>query len=166
MHFAQAFEQNLRAFLFTMDYHGWIEEIPLTDEQRKRFKDFDGFIDKSTCGLLLEKLRTTSTIKNRRAWAAFDRACTHRNRLAHTYLMEHDLHRDMTQEAEQAIIRELHTMTMDLYAALVISQAIRDRVEHESDRREQAWRELTADLDLPSYDDMRRKYLGPQKKRK
>lgn len=31
MHFAQAFEQNLRAFLYTMDYHGWIEEIPLTD---------------------------------------------------------------------------------------------------------------------------------------
>jgi hypothetical protein len=74
MHFAQAFEQNLRAFLYTMDYHGWIEEIPLTDEQRRRFKDFDGFIDKSTCGLLLEKLRATSSIKNRRAWKAFDRA--------------------------------------------------------------------------------------------
>jgi hypothetical protein len=80
--------------------------------------------------------------------------------------MEHDFHRDMTQEDEQAIIRELHSMTVDLYAALVISQAIRDRVEHESDRRQQAWLELTADLDLPTYEDMKRKYLGSSKRRK
>ena len=166
MHFAQAFEQNLRAFLYTMDYHGWIEEIPLTDDQRKRFKDFDGFIDKSTCGLILEKLRGTAAIKNRNALKTFDRACAHRNRLAHSYLMEHEFHPDMTQEDEQSIIRELHSMTADLYAALVISQAVRDRAEHESDRREQVWTKINEDFPLPSYDDIKRKYVIPSKRKK
>jgi hypothetical protein len=166
MHFAQAFEQNLRAFIYTMDYHGWIEEIPLTEDQRKRYKDFDGFIDKSTCGFLLEKLRGTSTIKKRSAWKTFDRACDHRNRLAHRYLMEHDFIPDMNEASEQAIIRELNSMAMDLYAAFVISQAIREHAEHESDKREQVWAKFNDELGFPSYDDMKRKYVAPFKREK
>jgi hypothetical protein len=37
MYFAQQLELNLRAFLYTADYHGWID-IPLTEEQQKRYK--------------------------------------------------------------------------------------------------------------------------------
>jgi len=90
MCFAQQFERDLRAILWAADYHRWIDEIVLTEEQRRRFKDFDGFIDKSTCGLLLEKLRGTATISSRKAWKAFGKACEHRNTLAHTFLAEHD----------------------------------------------------------------------------
>jgi len=32
MHFAQQLELDLRCILFTADYHGWLPDIPLTDE--------------------------------------------------------------------------------------------------------------------------------------
>jgi hypothetical protein len=57
-------------------------------------------------------------------------------------------------------------MTADFYAALVISQAIRDRAEDESDRREQIWIGGNEDLPLPSYDDIKRKYVIPFKRKK
>ena len=53
-----------------------------------------------------------------------------------------------------------------LYAALAISQAIRDQAEHESDRRERVWIKINEDLPLPSYDDIKRKYVIPSKRKK
>jgi hypothetical protein len=57
-------------------------------------------------------------------------------------------------------------MTMDLYAALVISQALRDRAEHESDRREEIWIKVNEDLPFPPYEDVKRKYVIPSKRKK
>lgn len=166
MTFAQALEENLRAFLYTMDYHGLIEEIPLTAEQKKRYKDSDGFIDNSTCGLLIEKLRGTGTIKGRKAFKHLQHACEHRNRLAHSYLTEHDFAPDMSKAERDAIIQELHTIGMDLYAGFVISQAIREQAEHESDRRERVWAKFNEELGLPAHEDMKRKYLAARKRPK
>jgi len=55
---------------------------------------------------------------------------------------------------------------MDLYAALVISQALRDRAEHESDRREEIWIKVNEDLPFPPYEDVKRKYVIPSKRKK
>ena len=133
MHFAQQLELDLRAILFTADYHGWIPEIPLTEEQRKRYKNSDTFIDKATCGLLIETLRATSTVPDERIWAVFDRACEHRNRLAHSFLSDHDFDH-LTAAKEQSIIRNIYSMTADLYGALRVSRAFRAHVERRSDR--------------------------------
>lgn len=166
MYFAQAFEQNLRAFLYGIDRHGWIDEIQLTDEQRKRFKDSEGFIDKSTCGLLIEKLRNTSTIKSPKAWKIFARACAHRNRLAHDYLMEHDFDSDTSASSEQAITQDLRLMTFELYAALVISQSTRERIEDEADKQEQWWIKFNEELGFPTPENVKRKYIPPSRRRK
>jgi hypothetical protein len=146
-----------------MDYYGLVEEIPLKDEERKRFKNFDGFIDKSTCGLLVEKLKGTSALKTPKASKILGRACEHRNRLAHRYLMEHEFSPEMTDNAMRSILHELHLMTMDLYVALVISQAYLDHAQHESDRRERVWCKFNEELGLPTYEDMKRKYVLPSK---
>ena len=53
MHCAQQLEINLRAFLYTAEYHAFID-IPLTDEQRERYKNAETFIDKATCGTPIE----------------------------------------------------------------------------------------------------------------
>lgn len=133
MHFAQQLELDLRAILFTADYHGWLPDIPLTDDQRKRYKNSDTFIDKATCGLLIETLRATSTASDERIWIVFGRACEHRNRLAHSFLSEHDFDH-LTAAQEQSIIQDIYSMTADLYGALRVSRAFRARVEQLSDR--------------------------------
>jgi len=94
MYFAQKFELNLRAILYTADYHDWGEQIKLDQRQSEKFQDVDRFIDKATCGDLINKLRATNTIKGSRtksAFGAFARSCTHRNKLAHSFLAEHNL---------------------------------------------------------------------------
>ena len=73
MHFARQLELNLRAILYTAEYHAFID-IPLTPEQAERYKTVEGFIDNSTCGLLIEKLRKAIRLKES-FWRAFDRAC-------------------------------------------------------------------------------------------
>jgi len=133
MHFAQQLELDLRCILFTADYHGWLPDIPLIDEQRKRYKSTDAFIDKATCGLLIKALRETSTASDDRVWPVFDRACEHRNRLAHSFLSEHDFDH-LSAAQEQSIIKDLYSMTADLYGALRVSRTFRAHVEQRSDR--------------------------------
>ena len=166
MQFAQEFEVNLRAFLYTMDYHGWGDEIPLTEKEKERFKTVDRFIDEATCGSLIKALRATGAIKTKSAGQQFDRACKHRNRLAHSFLADHEFHSEMTQDDLQSVLRELHAMTADLYAALVISDSIRDQVEEKSDQREQWLIKFTEELGFRSGDHIKRKYVSPSKRKK
>jgi hypothetical protein len=133
MHFAQQFERDLRAILWTADYHRWIEEIPLTHEQRRRFTDFEGFIDKSTCGLVMEKLRRTATVKGKKVWRAFNLACTHRNSLAHSFLADHTFEH-LTPAKEKEIIRRIQRMALNIYKALCFSKILRAQVEAMSDQ--------------------------------
>ena len=120
MHFAQQLELDLRCILFTADYHGWLPDIPLIDEQRKRYKSTDAFIDKATCGLLIKALRETSTASDDRVWPVFDRACEHRNRLAHSFLSEHDFDH-LSAAQEQSIIKDLIESSTFTRKALRIS---------------------------------------------
>jgi hypothetical protein len=163
MHFAQQLEINLRAFLYTGDYHGFID-IPLSDEQLERYKTSDTFIDKATCGLLLEKLRAVTTIKDKRAWKAFDRACEHRNRLAHSFLTEHDFDH-LSAEDERAIIKDLHAMSADTYGALLMSRIIRDRIEKDSDADYESLKQTMAVLGVPEYENRKRRYVHPRKRK-
>jgi hypothetical protein len=43
MHFAQQLELDLRAILFTADYHGWIPDLPIFEGERQRFEMTSGF---------------------------------------------------------------------------------------------------------------------------
>ncbi len=163
MHFAQQFELDLRAFIHTMDYHGWLPEVPLSDEQKKRFKDFDGFIDKSTCGSLIEVLCNTSIINNKQAFKVFRRACEHRNHLAHSYLTEQDFDH-MTATNQKAIIHELGDMAGDLFRVLQISRAIRDRAEARSDEQHEiSKKQMEEMLGIINWEAPGRKYIYPKK---
>jgi|GEM_PF-5752238 len=163
MQFAQQFELNLRAVLYTADYHAFID-LPLTEDQKKRFKTFDGFIDSSTCGLLLEKLRAAITVTDKKLWQALDRACTHRNRLAHSFLTEPDFDQ-LSPADEQAVIQELQSMTNDIYVALLFSRAIRNRVEDDSDADHESFKRTMAVLGVPDYESTKRKYVPPKKRK-
>ena len=163
MYFAQQFEINLRAFLYTCDYHGWIEDIKLSEEERKRFKNSNDFIDEVTCGRLLRGIREASVIKGDRAFKAFERACKHRNRLAHNFLVLHEFG-GLTKEQENKIIREIYDMTADLYGALVISRAIRDNAEVEADNRQEIFNQMAREIEgTDGYDDPKRKYTPRRK---
>jgi hypothetical protein len=69
MYFAQRFEIDLRAILYTADYHGWIPALELSEEDKKRFKDTEGFVDGATCGKLIEALQKTDWIKEKKGQA-------------------------------------------------------------------------------------------------
>ena len=143
MHLGQQLELNLRAVLYVANYHGWGEPIELEEHQMKRFKDTDAFIDKATCGLIIEKLRGTNTVKGASAWKTFARACEHRNELAHSFLLEQDFC-DMTKQQESEIVQRLHRMISELYEALRISDAIRKQAEHLADADHEITRKLFA----------------------
>jgi len=162
MHFAQQLELNLRAILYTAEYHAFID-IPLTPEQEERYKTVDGFIDNSTCGVLIEKLRGAIRLKDKSLWPAFDRACHHRNRLAHSLLAEQDF--DVLSKAEEdALIKELGEISSDIYKGLLISRAIRAQVEHHSDADHAAMKKTMAMLGEPDYENPKRKYTHPRKR--
>jgi hypothetical protein len=165
MHLAQQLEVNLRAILYAADYHGWGAGIELLDAELKRYKDTSAFIDGATCGLIIEKLRATGIIPDRRAWRAFERACEHRNRLAHSFLGEQDFDA-MTVQREAAIVRQLHEMTLDLYPALLISRSVRDRAEIHADEQHRSLREFMRRVGIEDYDDPSRRYAPRKRKQK
>jgi hypothetical protein len=136
MLFAQQLELNLRAILYTADYHGWGAEISsdMTPDQLKRFKNSDGFIDDATCGTLIEALKRTGIIKNgRKTWTAFEVACRYRNKLAHSFLAEQNFD-GQTKQAKMEIILCLIEMTAGLRRALVISRKMREELERLADK--------------------------------
>lgn len=161
MHLAQQLEINLRAFLYTADYHAFID-LPLTNKQKDRFKTFKGFIDERTCGQLIMKLRAAITIEDERFWQALTDACGHRNRLAHSFLTEHNFDR-ITPEGERDILEDLCLMTADIRNGLIISQAIRDRVERDSDSEYESFKRAMAVLGVPDYEDTKRRYEHPRR---
>jgi hypothetical protein len=161
MHFAQQLELDLRAILFTADYHGWIPEIPLTDEQRKRYTNTDSFIDKATCGLLIATLRAVSTVPDHRVWTVFDRACEHRNRLAHNFLSEHHFD-NLTASQEQSIVRQIYSMTADLYVAVRASRAFRANVQRCSDRETEFSKKALEDIGVKGLDYSKPEYVHPR----
>jgi hypothetical protein len=158
MHFAQQFEHDLRAILWTADHHRWIDEIPLTHERRRRFADFEGFIDKSTCGLLMEMLRRTGAVKGKKVWRAFDLACNHRNSLAHSFLADHTFE-DLTPAKEKEIIRRIQLMALNIYNALSFSKILRAQVEAMSDQEHEQNRAIMTKLaNIDDYQAPNRKY--------
>lgn len=162
MHFGQQLELDLRAILYTTDYHGWGSEVEFSEEELKRFKDTETFIDRATCGLIIQKLRTTQVIKTDRAWKAFERACCHRNKLAHTFLAEQNFD-GMTKQREMEIVRHLQEMTLDLYQALLISRAIREQAECAADKEHEALRKLF--VEPTDYENPNRKYATRKRKK-
>ena len=163
MHFAQQLEINLKAFLYTADYHGWGDPIELNEFQLKRFKDKDEFIDKATCGAIIEKLKQIKLIKNRVALKAFVRACEHRNKLAHAFLSGLNFEK-MTKQKETVIIHDLYDITIDLYKALIISRAVRDRAEFSADKAHESLRAFMRDCGDDDYDNPNRHYSTRKRK--
>ena len=162
MHFAQQLELNLRAILYTAEYHAFID-IPLTPEQEERYKTVEGFIDNSTCGLLIEKLRGAITLKDKGIWRDFNKACEHRNRLAHSFLAEQDFDA-LSKPVEDALIKELRKISMDLYKGLLISRLIRAKVERHSDADQAPIKDLMAMVGIRNYENPERKYTHPRKR--
>lgn len=157
MNFGQQLELNLRAILYTADYHGWGRELKLTERQLKQFKDTSVLIDRATCGLIIEKLHSIGIIKSKEAMRSFEKACEHRNKLAHNFLS--NLNFDtMTKTQEKEAISELHTMVLDLYPALQISRIFREKSEHEADKSHKSMQEFFASVDGSTYDNPNRKY--------
>ena len=168
MHFAQQFERDLRAILWTADYHRWIDEIALTEQQRRRFTDFGGFVDKSTCGLLMEKLRSTGTVRGPQVWKAFDRACEHRNSLAHSFLADQAFE-DLTPAKEKEITRRIQRMALDIHKALSFSKILRAQVEAMSDQEQEQSRAIMKEFaNIDDYQAPNREYdtRKPQKTKK
>ncbi len=165
MHFGQQLEVNLKAILYAADFHGWGADIKLEEAQLKRFKDTGGFIDGATCGQIIEKLRATGVIPDTRAWKAFERACAHRNKLAHIFLTEQDFGA-LTKQSEAAIIRELHEMTVDLYQALLMSRSVRERAEHLADEDHKKIQSMMKELGIEDYENPNRHYATRKRERK
>jgi hypothetical protein len=166
MHFGQQLELNLRAILYTTDYHGWGDSIELNECQLKRFKDANELIDKGTCGLIIEKLRQARLLNEERALKAFKDACEHRNKLAHSFLAEIDFN-EMTSQKEAGIIARLHSMTADMYLALLISRAVRERAELSADELDRNMQRLFAQyLDNHMMPDPNRHYATRIRKTK
>ena len=164
MYFAQKFELNLRAILYTADYHDWGEQIKLDQRQSEKFQDVDRFIDKATCGDLINKLRATNTIKGSRtksAFGAFARSCTHRNKLAHSFLAEHNFE-GMNEEAEKKLLHQLYTMTLDLWEAFRISKAVREQAEYFADENQEILSELF--VEETKYENPNRHYATRKRK--
>jgi 2-oxoglutarate dehydrogenase complex dehydrogenase (E1) component-like enzyme len=154
MLFAQQLELNLRAILYTADYHGWGSEITsdMTPDQLKRFKNSDGFIDDATCGSLIEALKRTGIIKEaKKTWTAFGHACSDRNKLAHSFLAEQNLD-GQTKQAKTKTITCLNEMKTRLRRALVISGKMRWDLEREADKfHESSMKEFCgSDFDNPN----------------
>jgi hypothetical protein len=162
MYFGQQLELDLRAILYTTAYHGWGLEVKLNKEQLKRFKDTETFIDSATCGLIIEKLRATRVIKANRAWKAFERACHHRNKLAHSFLAEQNFD-GMTKQREMEIVGHLQEMTIDLYQALLMSRAIRERAECAADETHEVVRRLF--VEPTDYENLNRHYATRKRKK-
>lgn len=162
LHFAQHFELNMRAIIHTLDYHGWIEELP-PRKKRKRYKDASVFIDKAFVRELIEALNKSEAVKSNmesskeKQWKTIlETACERRNRLAHTYLAEQDFD-SLTGAWEDDIVRELDIMALEISHALKLAANIRERLEFLSDQRNgrvNELLELAADCD--SYE---RKYI-------
>jgi hypothetical protein len=162
MYFAQQLELNLRAILYTAEYHAFID-IPLTPEQEDRYKTLEGFIDNSTCGLLIEKLRGAIRLKDKNLWRAFDRACQHRNRLAHSLLAEQDFDA-LSATEEDALITELRKISMEIYKGLLISRAIREQIDRHSDADHASMKQTMAELGVANYENQKRKYTHARKR--
>ena len=156
MYLAQQFETNLRAFIHTVDYHAWIEFV-LSEEQKKRVPNIEALVERGPLGLLIENLKRNGLIREPKAIAIFDRACEHRNTLSHNFLTSFDFDA-VTSESEEALIERLHRMTADLYTALLISREIRGRAEERSDLEMVSLRELMAEVGIPEFEDVGRKY--------
>jgi hypothetical protein len=157
MYFGQQLEVNLRAILYAIDYHGWVAGIELDKAQTERFTDTETFIDGATCGLLIKKLRDSGLIPNQRAHKAFVRACEHRNKLAHTFLSQQNFD-TMTEQLEGAVVQQLQRMALDLYQAVVISRAVKQRAEIQSDVEHKLMRELMQECGIDCDDNPNRKF--------
>jgi hypothetical protein len=117
----------------------------------KRYTNTDSFIDKATCKLLIATLRAVSTVPDGRVWTVFNRACEHRNRLAHNFLSEHDFDH-LTAAQEQSIVREIYSMIGDLYVAVRASRAFRANVERCSDREIELSKKALEDIGVKGLD--------------
>ena len=157
MHFGQQLELNLRALLYTADYHGWGADLELTPDQLKRFKETDSFIDSATCGTIIAAIRHKGIITEEKLLQVFERACRHRNRLAHNYLSSLDFD-NMTPEGEAKAIATITDMTEDLYKAARFSRAFRSLAEAEADKETQKIRDTFADFLGPDYENPNAKY--------
>jgi len=157
MHFGQQLELHLRAILYAADYHGWGQDLVLTEEQQRRYKATEGFIDKAACGAIITALRKVGIITANKLLDFFDRACAHRNKLAHSFLSDQDF-ANMTNEQESALIASLKQMVDDLYKAMRFSRALREIAEAEADKDHNKTKEILGEFLGPNHDDPNRKY--------
>jgi hypothetical protein len=167
MHFGQQLELNLRAILYAADYHGWGNDIALTPDQKRRFKETDDFIDKATCGAIITALRNVGVITEPLFFKIFERACSHRNKLAHSFLSEQDFDH-MTKEQTEKLIIKVQEMAADLYKAMRFSRGFRSLAEAEADKSHASLQEFFDEYLGKGYDNPNRKYGTriPKKKRK
>lgn len=157
MHFGQQLELNLRAILYAADYHGWGNEIVLTAEQKQRLQKTEGFIDKATCGAIITALRNVGVITEKRFFIFFEKACSHRNKLAHSFLADQNFD-EMSNESNLKLITRLQEMAVDLYKAMRFSRAFRSLVESEADKDHEKTKQALKDLLDPEWDNPNRKY--------
>lgn len=128
MYFAQLLESNMRAILKIQDDHCYGRDIELDEDELKRFKSINKFINKAALGALIKKLEKTGTVNHSEAWAILERACPHRNKLAHSFLAEQNFDA-MTKKDEANAIRQLHDKAIDLCQAFFVSGLIRKQAE-------------------------------------
>jgi hypothetical protein len=164
MHFGQQLELNLRAVLYTADYHGWGADLELTTQQIERFKKNDAFIEAATCGTIISAIRKKRIIKEEKILQVFERACAHRNRLAHSFLSEQNFD-SITIEQETKLIGDLNKMTEDLYKAARLSQAFRSFAEAEVDKETQRIRDAYLEFLGADYQNPNAKYSTRTPKR-
>lgn len=150
MYFAQRFEENLRDILYMGHYLEKSDALQLTPEEAWRLKSKEGFIDQSTCRAILRELRRSTLIKGKKSQDAletFNNACQHRNDLAYWFLAEQNFEK-MTPKQEKGVVRELHTMALDLYKAMQISRALCTQTEYHADQRDKIDRQMLKELML------------------
>jgi len=165
MHFGQQPELNLRALLYTSAYHGWGADLELTEDQLRRFKDTNAFIDDATCGTIISAIRKKGVITEEKLLQVFERACKHRNRLAHSFLSDHDFD-NWSPQKEGKAIADILAMTEDLYRGARFSCAFRSIAEDHSDKETKKLADSLAQFLGPNYHDPNAKYASRTPKRR
>ena len=134
MLFGQEMELNMKAILHTIDYSFDDLEDTLREEQLKRSKTFERFLEKATAGSLQDKLRQTGISWTKPMSKLIDKAIATRNKLAHEFLVELHLP-PPNEEQREAILSDLNERIVILYQAMMITRVSRKNIEKMSDEQ-------------------------------
>ncbi len=151
MFMAQQLEDGLRYILDSADYYGIIDEVELTAAEKTRYKDTVEWLDKATCGRLLNALKRRIDLPPEH-WKALATAIEDRNLLAHRFLIQFD-YDGMNAEREKKVVHVIYNLFVRLWKAVQIVRTLRKRLDDKTDQIDaqnaELFKSVGAELKMP-----------------